>query len=104
MHCALGHCENNMVTPVTPLHGVLYNSNTQQSNDSTAAPKLGLADRLIVNHFYFFCDNILHHPNVATVQELYGGLRTEPLTNHQVLAFTHPQKYASFANNQRKPN
>ena len=93
-----------MVSPVRPAHGAISTSNTQQTNESAEVPQLGLADRLIVNLFDFFRDNILHQPNTATVQELYGALRPQPLINQQVFAPNHSQTYSFLTNNQRQPN
>ena len=62
-----------MVIPVRPASWAMATSNTQQSNDSADVPQLGLADRLVVNLFDFFHDNLLHQPNTATVKELYGA-------------------------------
>ena len=80
-----------MVSPVRPAHGAISTSNTQQNNESAEVPQLGLADRLIVNLFDFFRDNILRQPNTATVEELFGALRPQPLTNQQVFAPNHSQ-------------
>ncbi len=46
--------------------------------------QLSLADRLIVNLFDLFRDNILREPNATTVKELYNGLQAKPQKNHQV--------------------
>ena len=87
-----------MVSPVRLPHGDSSSSSAQQSNNSTKVHQLGLADRLIVNIFDFFRDNILREPNAATVKELYNGLRAKLLNHHQDFAHNAPQEHSSSTN------
>ena len=99
----LWHCETTMVSPVRPVYGAISTSKTQQFNNSAEVPQIGLANRLIVNLFDFFCDNILCQTNTATVQEPFSAVRPQPLISQQVFAPNHSQTYSSLTNNQR-PN